>query len=345
MHHTKINQQAVVVCQNTSHKKRLYFVSLFGTFKIALRGGKMKIQKVTVGHHDRGIGLVGWESVIHTLNCYASGRSRGSHATQNEQIKAVGQSFGALGLGLYLNSAQHMQGTSTFVENMLSEAYLALQSRNHWSRHYDYDGQGVFFKTTVEITVLDRMADQYMLEICAAYVGSEPEAGLADGLGITRALRHFTVISEVEPADEHNFAFDFDQYLRTLDGVLQINLITGEFIVSQLATTGRYSSTKPAMISCEADIKVTVVPENVASRFDYGPEGVAVDTWIADGPVLTGPLETSYEDRSKKETPHIRLTISSANVDSLGYSQPIFDCALRERIAILANKIAKSLEG
>ena len=117
----------------------------------------MKITKVSVEHYDRGIPLKGWDSVKAALNLYASGRTDGSRATEENQVNAIAQSSGAMGLGLYQIVAPHMQGAGNqFVENMLKEAKSALKRDDRWQRHYDYDGMGVFFKTSVEISILDR---------------------------------------------------------------------------------------------------------------------------------------------------------------------------------------------
>lgn len=103
----------------------------------------MKITNVSVEHYDSGIPLKGWSSVRSALSLYASGVAKGSHATNNEQVKAIGQSYGGIGLGIYLLSAPHMQGVSnSFVDLMTAEAIIALQERDYWSRSYDYDGQG-----------------------------------------------------------------------------------------------------------------------------------------------------------------------------------------------------------
>jgi len=305
----------------------------------------MKITNVTVEHYNRGIPLKGLDSLKVALSLYASGRTSDSRATEENQLNAIAESSGALGLGLYLVGAQHMQGTDDlFVKNILEEAEATLKDRDNWKRHYDYDGMGVFFKTSVEITVLDRKEDLYMLEICAAYVGNKPEAGLAEELGIPRALRRYSVIVEVKPEDETHFAFDFEEVLRALDGVLKTNSLKGKRIVKHFISGDRYSDSKPRQIFSNKNISVTVGPGCVEHRFVYDKPGEARDTWTVEGSVLHGLLDSSYEDESKKEPPTIVLTITNAKQDRFGYGQPIWDADLKHKIDILSNQIAEAMK-
>ena len=305
----------------------------------------MKITKVTVEHYDRGIPLKGWDSVKSALNLYASGAVKGSHATENEQAKAVGQSFGALGLGLYLVASPHMQGVrNSFVERMTDEAHETLQERDHWSRHCDYDGQGVFFKTSVEITVLDRKEELYMLEINAAYVGSAPESELAEELGIPRALRYYMVTAEIKSEDGLHFAFDFEEALRAVDGVLKTDSLKGVEIANTFMAGDRFAGIKPVQIFFGTGISVTVAPGRVERRYVYNKTSEAhQDTWTIEGPVLYGLLDSSYVDESRKEPPTIIFTVTNAQRDHFGYSLPIWDADQKDRIDILSHQIAEAL--
>lgn len=304
----------------------------------------MKITKVTVEHYDRGIPLKGWDSVKTALNLYARGIVKGSKAAENEQMRAIGQSYGALGLGLYLVSAQYLHG-SRFVEHMTDEAHEFLQECERWSGNYDYDGQGAFFKTTVGISVLDRKEELYMLQINAAYVGSEPEASLAEVLGIPQALRQYTVTAEVKPEDALHFAFDFEEILRALDGVLKTDSLKGEEIASRFMTSNHSDEAiKPAQIYFGTEICVTVAPGHVRKRFVYDKPGEPQDTWTVEGSVLHGQLYSSYRGESEGQTPTIVLTISSIQDDRFGYGYPVWNVELKDQIRSLSNQIAKALK-
>lgn len=305
----------------------------------------MKITNVTVEHYDRGIPLKGWDSVKSALNLYASGRTSSSRATEENQMQAIGQTSGALGLGLYLFAAPHMQGAGNqFVDRMLEEAESALNGRDHWSRHYDYDGMGVFFKTSVEISILDRKEELYMLEINAAYVGTKPEAGLAKELGIPQALRRYSVIVQVRPEDATHFDFDFGEILQALKGVLKINPNIGEEVARHFVTGDRFHDARPWPVYLDEIIGITLGPGRVENRFVYDEPGKAHDTWTVDGSVLHGLLDTSYKDKSKKEPPTFILTIGSAKQDRLGYSLPVWDMDLKDQIDVLSNQIADAMK-
>jgi hypothetical protein len=305
----------------------------------------MKITNVSVEHYDRGIPLKGWDSIKSALYMYASGRTSGSRATEENQMQAINQTSGTLGLGLYLFTAPHMQGAGNeFVDRMLEEAKSALKSRDGWSRHYNYDGMGVFFKTSVEISILDRKEELYMLEISAAYVGTEPEAGLARELGIPQALRRYSVIVQVQPEDATHFAFDFGEVLQALKGVLKINSNLGKEIAKHFVTGDRYHDAKPWPVFLDKNISVTLGTGRVESRFVNDEPGKARDTWTVDGSVLHGLLDTSYEDKSKKDPPTFILTIGSAKQDRLGYSQPVWDMDLKDQIDTLSNQIAEAMK-
>lgn len=196
----------------------------------------------------------------------------------------------------------------------------------------------------MKITVLDRKEELYMLGINAAYVGNEPEVGLAEVLGIPQALRRYTVTTEIKSEDGLHFAFDFEEVLRALDGVLETDALKGAEIAKHFVTGDRYSDSKPWPIFLDKDVSVTLVPGRVESRFVYDKPGEAHDTWTVEGSVLRGLLSSSYEDESKKEPPTIILTVSSAQNDSFGYSQPVWDEDLKFQIDFLSNQIAEALK-
>jgi hypothetical protein len=165
-----------------------------------LVGQERAITGVEISQYESGIPLKGWESVKNALNIFASGASRGSRATEQHQMQAVGESMGGFAAAFYAVAAPHMSGgSSSFVEKMLQEAEPAVQSRGRWSRSYDYDGQGSFFKTTVEVNRADKK-DGYILQLNAAYVGNQVEEGLAEALGAERGLSWKNVAVEFEPA-------------------------------------------------------------------------------------------------------------------------------------------------
>lgn len=304
----------------------------------------MKVTNVKVEHYNRGIPLKGWKSVRIALITYSQGHTASSQATRDNLIAATAQVGGAMGLGIY-SLFDHARGSaSSFVMEMLEEAESALKSRDSWSRHYDYDGVGIFHKTSVDISILDRKEDLYMLEVSAAYVGTKPEAGLAEELGIPQALRRYSVIVQVRPEDATHFAFDFGEILQALKGVLNINSNIGKEVAKHFVTGDRFHDAKPWPVYLDEIVNVTLGTGRVENRFVYDEPGKARDTWTVDGSILHGLLDSSYEDQSKKEPPTFILTIGSAKQDRLGYSQPVWDEDLKDQIDILSNQIAEAMK-
>src|SRR3989344_2120907 len=144
----------------------------------------MKIVQILTQENRRLIPLKGWDSVTKALNAFANGFTRGAKATEQVTADALGKSHGSdggLAVGLFLLGGAMVGGRSKLVDNLLKEAEAALKTQMKFGKHYDYDGMGTsFFKTSVDIEVLDREQDMYGIGIHAAYVGDKPEQGLAE---------------------------------------------------------------------------------------------------------------------------------------------------------------------
>lgn len=304
----------------------------------------MEIVKVENEAGYRYIPLKGWDSVVAAVNTFANGGSRASQATTQNQIRAVGETSGGLGLGLYMLGAPHMQGAGNqFVERLLEEAKGALTNRNKWNRHYDYDGMGVFFKTSVEIGVLDAKEGMYYLSIWAAYVGDQPEEGLAEALNIPRALTGCVVTVEVPPADADHFALDFEAILRKLDGVLPVSGYTGKEVLEVLEarTADRYGSETAVPIYRDGDIIVSVGTGRVENRFKWN-NGESTDTWTFDGATLSGLLAESYQEGKDKDEPSVVLRVYRHSEDKYERN-PFYKPEEKERVLALAENIAAAL--
>lgn len=306
----------------------------------------MKITKVSTEQYYRGIPLKGWGSVDSALNMFARGVTKGSRVTEDHQLNAVGASQGLMGLAFYLTAAPHMEGAGNeFVKRMLDEAEPIVEARGHWRASYDYDGMGVFFKTGVEIKRLSVKNDLYLLEIWAAYVGDEPEIGLAEALGVPRTMLSSTVTIQVEPQDDKHFAFDFEQVLRKLDGVLSTKRLQGTIVARHFMTGDRYSSAKSLPIHSKDGFNVSINTGRVESRFVYDDHGSRnpLDTWKVDGAVLYGLLDTSYEDKTKKDPPTFTVSIRSAESFHYDESKPIWEPERKKMVMDLTNRIAQAL--
>lgn len=306
----------------------------------------MKIVDVRQSEFYRYIPLKGWESVRAALWMFATGVPKGAQATTKHQIDAVAKSWSGEAFAMYIIGAPHLKGANnSFVERLLTEAQEVLRDRERWSKHYDYDGMGSFFKTSVDIGYLNRAEDMYYIGIYAAYVGDEPEVGLAEALGIPRALMSASVTVQVEKLDDRHFGFDFEPFLRLLDPVLATERISGEEVCDQMMKVDRYGESKAAIVLFdESRLKVTLSPGRVENRFVYMQPGTPTDTWKVQGSRLTGLLHRSYEDPEKFDEPTLYLSITSAEQPTSSYySKPLYIPEEKQAALDLATRIAEAL--
>jgi hypothetical protein len=214
-----------------------------------------------------------------------------------------------------------------------------------WSVRYDYDGQGYFHKTSVDIEVLDRAEGLYQMKIYAAYVGDEPEKALAESLGVPRTLIRYTVTAQVVPHDEKYFVFDFEKILRALDDTLKTQSFSGVKVANHFMSGDKYSNPKALQLYSDKGLSICLGLGRVERRFVYNHENsVHFDTWIVDGSVLTGLLDDSFEEIDKKEIPTFQLTVVGTKKDKYGQSLAVWDAKLKEKIENKANAIAEALK-
>ena|SRR3989344_9484648 len=309
---------------------------------------RTEVTGVEVTQYESGIPLKGWESVRNALDIFASGASRGSRATEQHQMKAVGESYGGLGLAFYAIASPHMQGSgSSFVEQMLKEAEPSVKSRGSWSRSYDYDGQGSFFKTTVEVNKVGK-EDGYLLQLNAAYVGNQVEEGLAETLGAERGLSWKNVAVEFEP-EGTQFKIDFDQVAEKLRGVVatldtKARSITGKDIVAHLMKTDKYGESEgPFVLGVKDGVEVTVNLGRVGRRFEYSQGKRSEDRWHVEGATITGSLDTDYRDETKFMPPSISVSMHPKSEDK--YNRlPAVDPKMKATMNGLASEIATAFK-
>jgi len=303
---------------------------------------------VEITQYESGIPLKGWESVGNALNIFASGASRGSRATEQHQMKAVGESYGGFDAAFYAIAAPHMRGGgSSFVEEMLKEAEPSVKSRGQWSRSYDYDGQGSFFKTTVEVSRAG-IGDDYILQLNAAYVGNQVEEGLAESLGVERGLSWKNVAVEFEP-EGTQFRIDFDQVAERLQGVtatldVKPKSLTGKDIVAHLMKTDKYGESEgPFVIGVKDGVEVTVGMGRVGRRFEYSQGKKSEDRWHVEGATITGPLDTDYRDETKFVPPSISVSMHPKSEERWN-RLPAVEPKMKSTMVDLANGIAAAFK-
>ena len=315
--------------------------------------------------------MAGWDSVESGLNTFESGASRGSHATEDHNVKAYSEA-GPLGGILFLRANNRVSGSS-FVGEMLEEAKVSIQNRGKWQRSYDYDGQGVFHKTSVEITALEKPKDAYLLGLNAAYVGKEVEDGLAAHLGVEQGLQRKSANVQIAPNGDQ-IHIDFDKVLAKLKGIKlekatavlsrtesllnlakiadgihalfeesriqnKPHLLTGQDVVDYFMTTDKYGSEPdPLVLGSKGEVELAL-SLGVGRRFVYDHGKRSDSQWIGEGSVLSAPIATDYEE--KKITPYINITAQKASKDK--YSRlPIIEPQSRQIAEDLISSVVQA---
>jgi hypothetical protein len=303
----------------------------------------MHIVKVTKDPYDRYIPLRTWNAVGYALHAYSTGEAKGSRATQLHQVQAMDQAYGASALEVMAKFEKIRYTPSQFVQRLLTEAELTLSppARDSWSRHYDYDGVGVFFKTSVDILVLDRPSAWYAVGIWAAYVGDEPEKGLAELLQVPRALMRTGVSVETAPIDQQRFTFDFDDIAQRLSAVFNSRL-QGKALAKAMVSGDGLSSPSVTVYQ-DAAFQVDLSMGAIESRFNYRrTPGRPYDTWIVKGSQLTGYMRESYSEPGTPAQPSFIVTIRAASGDKYS-KKPIWRPEHKQYAHALTDKIANAM--
>lgn len=317
---------------------------------------ELKITGVEISEYRSGIPLQGWESVKNALYTFASGRSRGGRATQNELLDNM--PGGTMGVGLYLLATANIDRNS-FVDKMLQDAEVAMKGAR-WSRNFDYDAMGTsFFKSSVEITRLPGTEDGYLLGLNAAYVGKEVEDGLAGTLGVEQGLRWKAVTVNLEP-EGTNFRINFDavaEILRPLHVQLKPTpedtrefhqeltrgvdtFIFGERIILNMLDTGRSGNdSNPYFLGMDNGVEVALSLGRVGDRFNWRNGNRDEELWKAEGAILSGPLAVSYSEDRHLETPSLNFNIRRYSEDRYG-RLPAIDPQMKATMNDLAVKVA-----
>lgn len=228
---------------------------------------------------------------------------------------------------------------------MLEEAESSVKNFGRWRRSYDYDGQGVFHKTSVEITAIKDPKDTFVLGLNAAYVGKEVEDGLAAHLGIEQGLQWKSAKIQVEP-DKDSIKIDFDRVLEKLNkirlekrtGAISkvaniLNLIglteglpslyredrrieephplSGKDVLNYFMATDEHgSSPEPLVIGTEGNVEL-ILSLGVGRRFEYDHGKRSDSKWAGKGSILTVPVPTDYDD--KKLVPYLNVTAQAVS--------------------------------
>lgn len=168
------------------------------------------VTHVRTSEYRTGIILDSLDEVAGALRVYASGSVLGSRATKQEQMDALSSRGGGIGALLLLMGERD---SSPFTERLTQKVVSELNSRGSFFQHFDYDGEGTFFKTFVEVK---KVGKKYVLGLNAAYVGSEPENKLAETFGKPLALVRSSAEAKLAVVDDWWFNLNLENVLKDL---------------------------------------------------------------------------------------------------------------------------------
>lgn len=174
--------------------------------------GESEIERVDRRDYRQGVILDSPEEFGQAIVVYDGGSVQGARATQNNLMDAIGNQFGEMGTGLLLFSgAKNAEG---FTERLINEAVSSLQKKGRFHKSFDYDAMGTnFFKTTIEG---NKVGDKYVLGLCAAYVGREPEGKLAETIGKPMALVSSNAEGRLSVVDDWWFNLNLEDAVKSL---------------------------------------------------------------------------------------------------------------------------------
>lgn len=261
-----------------------------------------EIAKLAVRRSEwlRGIPLVGLNSVKAALRKFSDG-VRGSNAT-TQQLATDGNPFAMMMKMAYIDAGRE----GSFLKELFADIEASLKKRDKYSRHYDYDGVGSFFKTTVEVTKLPN--DIFVLGLNAAYVGDKVEVSLAEALGVERALC-WTATNLVLPSVSGLFIADMLFIIESLAKVVDLKGLTPERAVSRMKDKIVEDGFRVSIPIFETEkFAVTMGLDDVESPMKY-QNGNGTLVWKINDNSVLGPLHTDWQDETKFLDPLMKFTV------------------------------------
>lgn len=285
---------------------------------------KLEIASFTENEYRSGIPIPNddFHKLAQALEIYAGGVGRASNATRDDYQRNQWASFHIAMHGLsnpqYADvkpDSKPFEGpfsTNRFINDIVTAARDAYQAnRDGWSKHFDYDGQGRFHKTTVEVD-FDRDNHTLILELNAAYVGKEVEEELAASLGVERAINHMSLSLRLpDMADQdltvpfserQTFRLDCEPIAQAINHVvknfgIKSKPISGTEVADLLMRKSEYNEDK-GVIKVIIGIVTLRIGISGAQRFawlteEYGWENLK-DTRIQDGSAILLPFPADH---------------------------------------------------
>ncbi len=176
---------------------------------------KSKIISFDKSEYRRGIILDSIDEFGDVLKIYYSGRVPSSRATEQQLVKDISRDSGGMA-GVFASmgmSLSERRSGDSFIENLIKNVETGLKTSGRFHKHFDYDGIGVFFKTSVEA---NKINGKYILGLNAAYVGTEPENNLAAFISKPRALYRADAKAVMSIVDDWWFNINLEDAVKNL---------------------------------------------------------------------------------------------------------------------------------
>lgn len=143
-----------------------------------------KMISVEKQEYRTGIILDSIEEFQNALRIYSGGCIVSSKATEDILLEDTAREHGPMGVGITLMAIERSDGG--FIDSLINDSTNSLKENGRFHKHFEYEAIGTrFFKTSVGV---EMVKGKYILELNAAYVGSEPEENLAKFIDKPRAL-------------------------------------------------------------------------------------------------------------------------------------------------------------
>lgn len=286
--------------------------------------------------YRQGIPCENLQVVKTALKIFSKGRTRGSRATTDQLV--VDGGFSGLMAAVFKEKIEERK-ESPFLQTLFRNIEAGIKQRGAYSYHYDYDGMGSFFKTTVEVK---RVNDTlFILKLHAAYVGDKVEEGLAETLGLERALLSASAIVDL-PAKDGRFTADMSVILGIVRKALPLKKLDGE-IVKAITTVedGAIWGGSPVIFENDT-LAVNVKLASVAYPVEYKGREKTM-TWKVSGTTITGPLHENFGDTPGFQTPQIVFQVYTRGKDK--YELPALVKSEDKKVLLdLAEKIKAAFQ-
>jgi hypothetical protein len=268
-----------------------------------------------------GIILENLEEVKTAIVVYGGGLVDKADATQMDLQNEVGKSHGAEGLALLFMASR---GKSGFADKLAEIAVTELSKKDTFRRSFDYDAMGTnFFKTSVSV---DKVDDKYVLGMCAAYVGDEPEEDLAKVLKKTRALMRSEAKAKLSIVDDWWFNADLKSLLNPLKEVSTISDDDIKASIEKIVDSYRFYERPEIKLPYEGkffDLSIGL------DAYKFLRPKVGGEYLESRGTAIVGPSWTIFTDDGKDYAParpkefSLTLSVSPSDPKSRYSSNPI----------------------